>query len=230
MEKAPLSRELIPPTGVIISERLRGICMEQKLEALSDEDLLIMCKRASPEKARTIIGIIAKRFEVQLFSYLYRMVGSRTAAEDLLQEVFLRLYRNRDRYKRVAKCSTWLYRIATNLALNAIRDAKRHAKLSINAPLDASDEDFTSILPAPGEGPPDIVARKELVRIVREILDKLPEKYRSVMVLCDFEGFTYVNASEALEIEIGTVRSRLARARAHFQKMFAPHLSELETK
>lgn len=204
--------------------------MSGQLRDFTDEELLIKCRSASPEKAREIIGIIAERYDGKLFAYLYRMLGKRSLAEDVMQEAFLRLFKHRRRYREVARCSTWLYRIATNLALNAIRDNRKRTHLSLSAPRDESGKEFSSLIAADTLKPEEAFQRKELQEIVQKVLLEVPDKYRAVLVLCDIEGLSYKAASESLGVELGTIRSRLARARAHFLNRFAPYMKELETR
>jgi RNA polymerase sigma-70 factor (ECF subfamily) len=204
--------------------------MSTDLRALTDEELLIRCRKADNESAREIVGIVAERYSRPLYNYIYRMVGSEQLAEDLLQDVCMRLYRHRRHYRSVAKCSTWLYRIATNLALNAIRNTKRHGNLSLSREADETGADYASVLPSREETPDDIAARRDLQAIVQGILVEIPDKYRVVLVLCDVEGRSYIEAADVLEVAVGTIRSRLSRAREYFQKKFAPHIRELEAK
>ncbi len=228
-KKCFYTRNFRTPAGYLITEH-RETTMARDVRDLTDEELLIRCKRAGPEAARNIIGIIAERYQRPLFNYLCKMVASDTLAEDLLQEAYLRLFRHRKRYRKVAKCSTWLYRIATNLALNAIRDRKKHAHYSLSAPRGDDGGDYSSLMPSDAERPEEMLARKDLQGIVRTVLQEIPEKYRAVIVLCDVEGLSYAEAAETLDIAIGTVRSRLSRAREGFQKRFAPYMKELETR
>ena len=194
----------------------------------SDEELMLRCIKADADSAREIVGIIAERFHVRLLRHLCRMSLKEAAAEDIVQEVFLRLFRHRRRYETKAKVSTWLFKIAANLALNAMRDEKRKAHLSLSAEIDDEGHDFSSITASKGEKPDETMAKKDLQRIVREILMKVPENHRIALSLCDVEGMSYSEAAKALDVPVGTIRSRLSRAREDFLVRFAIYRGELE--
>jgi RNA polymerase sigma-70 factor (ECF subfamily) len=197
------------------------------LGALTDEELLLECRGASdPDVIRRCIGIVAARHHAGVIRFLVGYVGSAQTAEDLAQEAFIRLYRHAREYREVAKASTWLYKIATNLALNEIRDRKRRPKLSLDAPV-AFDESGGRELGAEVadvrvETPAALAEARDLRERVRRAVDELPELFRSVILLCDLEGLSYQEAAEVLDVPIGTVRSRLFRARERVQERLGP--------
>ncbi len=198
-----------------------------RLEDLPDEELLLRCREASDDRVRRSVEILSLRHHKRLINFLQRFVGQRDTAEDLAQEAFIRVYRKAREYKDIAKFSTWLYRIATNLALNEIRNAGHRPKLALSRTFDASGEggDLASALPSAREdGPLEEASRRDMAAAVREAVDALPEKYRAVLILCDLQELSYADAAATLEINIGTVRSRLFRARAQFQQRMARHM------
>ncbi len=188
----------------------------------TDEELLLRCRDATdPEVVRRAIGTIAERHHPALIRYLHGYVGSRETAEDLAQEAFVRLYRHAREYREVAKATTWLYKIATNLALNEIRDRRHRPRLSLDAPVS-----FRSTGRELGDGladrrAPDPAAAAEsrdLRDRVKAAVDGIPEPYRAAILLCDLEGMSYQEAAAVLEVPVGTIRSRLFRARERFQE------------
>ena len=170
--------------------------------------------------------LLLHRYRTPLVNFLYRMVRSREQAEDLAQEVFIRVYRARDEYVPSAKFTTWLFRIATNLALNSLRD-RRHEKLdiSIDAPVVADAED--------GDEKPFQVADKhptieqELVeearkRMIRHAIEKLPEKQRAAVLLHKYQELDYAEIAKILSCSESALKSLMFRAYETLRVELAP--------
>lgn len=194
---------------------------------MADEEILLFCKQANDETVRKCVEILAKRYQTAVLNYIYRIIRDREAAEDLTQETFVRVFNKSRQFKKVAKFSTWLYKIATNLSLNEIRDRKLRPSLTLytQAQPDADGGELISLLPAP-HIPSEIDSRRrELARLIESTLQELPEKYRLVLILCDMEQFSYQEAARVLGMRVGTVGSRLSRARRYFVQKFSPHLA-----
>ncbi len=206
--------------------------MDEPYRQLSDEELLLRCKDGTPEDARVCIDIVVARYEAQLVNYLYRMLGDRGAAEDIFQETFIRIFRKVREYKTIARFTTWMYTIATNLALNEIRNRKKRPKTILDQPARGTEGEhgLGSSIPSAAETPDTILQRRDIGRIVQKAVARVPEVYRAVLILCDLEGLPYQEAANILDVKLGTIRSRLARAREFFQRAFAPYLSQLEEK
>ncbi len=199
--------------------------MARPLEGLSDEELFVLCRDTQdPAEIRAAVNLLARRHHQALVRYLFSFVGRVEAAEDLAQEAFIRIYRHAREYREVAKVTTWLYRIATNLALNEIRDRKRRPAVSLNAPFgeDGADERGDAVADAREPSPVRRAESADLAARVRQAVDELPELYRAVILLCDLEGLTYEEAAHALDLKVGTIRSRLFRARERFQEKLGP--------
>lgn len=199
---------------------------------MPDEELLVRCRDASDQEIRVAVGILAERHHRALTRFLYRFVGQGPTAEDLAQEAFLRVYRKARHYKEIARFSTWLYRIATNLALNEIRNSKHRPRLSLSrssSGRDEGDDQPVVQVAEPGPGPDAVAEKRDLGRVVGELIQEIPEKYRVVLVLCDLEAMTYVEAAQTLGVKVGTIRSRLFRARSHFQRRAEQRLRHVAT-
>jgi RNA polymerase sigma-70 factor (ECF subfamily) len=149
-----------------------------------------------------------RRWSAPLLRFLERMLRDRPAAEELVQEVFLRVHRARDRYAPEARFSTWLYRIATNLALNELRRPRRRE------PHRSTDEEGGPALTVEAAAPDDVVdARRMGARVERE-LARLPEKQRAALCLTAVEGLSYAEVAEALEVSEQAVKALVHRARS----------------
>jgi RNA polymerase sigma-70 factor (ECF subfamily) len=161
---------------------------------------------------------LVERFQQRVVNTVYRYTGDGAGAEDLAQEVFIKIFKARKSYQPVAKFTTWLFRIVTNLCLNEIRNRKHRPNVSLddNPLLDPGQADPT------GDG----LARQDLVRAVRRALDALPENQRMAVVLNKWEDQSYEAIAETMGLTVAAVKSLLFRARQAMKEM----LEEYETE
>ena len=152
-----------------------------------------------------------------LYTQAYRMMGESDAAEDATQDAFITAYRKMHTF-RGGSFKAWLLRIVTNLCYDELRRRKRRPTTPLE-PLDKDDEEIESPswLADPGESPEDAAARAELARAIQECLDQLKPDFRAAVVLVDIQGMDYSEAAQALGKPLGTVKSRLARARTRMK-------------
>ncbi len=155
---------------------------------------------------------LVQRHQQSVVSYLARLLGNTSRAEELGQEVFVRVFRHRAAYDDQAQFTTWCYTIATNLARDEIRARRRR-------PASAGPEALDGIEGA-SEAPSASLERRELQGRVRKALDGLQPQFREVLALRDLEGCSYEEISEVLRTELGTVKSRINRARSAFKEAF----------
>jgi RNA polymerase sigma-70 factor, ECF subfamily len=155
--------------------------------------------------------LLLKKYRAPLVNFLYRMVKDQAAAEDLAQEVFLRVYRARKEYSPSAKFTTWLFRIATNLALNAIRDGRyRQMQISIDTPRD-EDEPVIEIA-AQETRADDRLIERERNEMIRGAILALPEKQRVAVILHKYEEMDYGQIGKILGCSESALKSLLFRA------------------
>lgn len=193
--------------------------MGADLSQETDEQLITACQTATPERKRELVGELASRHYQGLLNFVTSIVRDRVAAEDLVQETFIRVYRRAESYQTVARFSTWLYTIARNLSLNEIRNRKRRPALALNSQVGGADDrggELSSLLPGTDLEPGEILEKQDLAMWVRRTISELPEAFREVLILCDLQKMSYQECADILQIKIGTVRSRLSRARAQF--------------
>ena len=153
----------------------------------------------------------------KLYQLAYRMTGNRQDAEDVVQETFLRVYRNLDRYDENLKFSTWIYRIASNLCIDRLR--KRRIVYSLDAAgAEREDLDGYSALPADERTPEHEVVLTETQRAVRQAIETLPVKYRAVMMLRYLQDLSLQEIAEVLELPVTTVMTRVHRAREYLRR------------
>jgi len=152
-----------------------------------------------------------------VYSQAYRMMGETHSAEDATQEAFISAYRSLRSY-RGGSFKSWLLRIVTNACYDELRWRKRRPTTPLE-PVDEDDETIESPhwLADPGETPEEAAERAELSSALQRCLDDLPEDFRTVVILVDIQGFDYSDASDVIRKPLGTVKSRLARARVRLR-------------
>jgi RNA polymerase sigma-70 factor (ECF subfamily) len=171
-------------------------------------------------------ALLLQRYRTPLVNFLYRMVRNREQAEDLAQEVFIRVYRARADYVPSAKFTTWLFRIATNLALNSVRDTRhQRMEVSLDAPVTADSEDGDERPIDVAEKNPNI--EEHLVQeaqrdMIRHAIDKLPEKQRAAVLLHKYQDLDYGEISKILECSESALKSLLFRAYETLRVELAP--------
>ncbi len=187
-------------------------------------DVQLMLDVKSGDEAS--FALLLHRYRTPLVNFLYRMVRNREQAEDLAQEVFLRVYRARAEYVPSAKFTTWLFRIATNLALNSIRD-NRYQKLedSIDSPARIDSEEGDDRPLDVAEQHPNIeqhLVEDVRVKMIRHAIDKLPEKQRAAVLLHKYEELDYAEIAKILNCSESALKSLLFRAYEALRVELAP--------
>jgi RNA polymerase sigma-70 factor, ECF subfamily len=167
--------------------------------------------------------LLLQKYRTPLVNFLYRMVRDTATAEDLAQEVFLRVYRARKQYSPSAKFTTWLFRIATNLALNSVRDNRHRLKdVSIDA-ASSPDEDAAPMqLPAPEMRIDEHMIERERADYIRKVISGLPEKQRVAVLLHKYEEMDYAEIARILECSESALKSLLFRAYETLRVQLAP--------
>jgi RNA polymerase sigma-70 factor (ECF subfamily) len=178
--------------------------------SLSDEDLIERFQGGD----LYAFDMIVKNYKDQLLNFVFRFLGNQEESEDVVQETFLRVYRNRSAYRRVAKFSTWIYTIAGNLARTELRRRRRRRLFSISD-MGVQDKDYEisdNVLNP--EAQTDGVMKDE---IIQAEISRLSPKFREVILLRDVQELSYEEISKILRVPIGTVKSRVNRARLRLQ-------------
>src|SRR6266496_790647 len=193
--------------------------------SLSDEDLM---GRVAGEDERAFSELV-RRFQSRVTNLICRVLNDRECADDLAQEVFIRVFVHRRNYRRGSKFSTWLFTIAANLAKNEIRRrVRRRNWFSLDA-LQELLKDSAIQLADPTEGQEATLEREQLQGAVGRAIATVPEKYRVALVLRDIEGLPYEEIAQVLSIPGGTVRSRINRARGLLKRKLQPLLRRAGT-
>jgi RNA polymerase sigma-70 factor (ECF subfamily) len=193
----------------------------ERLKQLDDSGVVA----AHLDGDRLAFGELVERYQNRLLNFVYRTTGDRERAEDLVQETFIRVYRHLHRFDQSKKFSTWAYTIASNLAKNELRNRSRNPLVLFQTLMKNRDADTR---PLEWEDntyrPDDLFRKRHLKSQVDSAVDQLPEHHRTVFVLREMEGKTYEEIAEITSTNLGTVKSRLNRARNNFAQLIAPLL------
>jgi RNA polymerase sigma-70 factor (ECF subfamily) len=203
-------KQIAAAVGPTLKERLR----------LMDDSAVVGAFLGGEERAFTEL---VERYQTRLLNFVFRTIGDREKAEDLVQEVFIRVYRHLHRFDRSKKFSTWAYTIASNLAKNELRNRSRNPLVLFQAiQKNYQDDDRPLQFEDVNSRPDDMFRRRHLRQIVEESVAKLPEHHRNVFILRELEGKSYEEIAEITDCNLGTVKSRLNRARNSFAEIIAP--------
>jgi len=174
------------------------------LETLPDEDLMLRLKSGELEA----FNVLMKRHKDSVLNFCYRLTGHREEAEDITQEVFIRLFKSAESYYPKARFTVFLYTIARNLCLNYLdRERRRPDMLSLDEGVEAVEK-VHSKQPLPSEE----LERKMIMQTIEKAINGLPENLRIVFVLSLYGGLKYREIAELLDCPLGTVKSRMAEA------------------
>ena len=191
----------------------------RRIEALNDSEVVQQFLDGDDRAFAEIV----RRYDKRLHNFVARTVGDREQAEDLVQETFVRVYRHLHRFDQTRKFSTWIYTIAGNLAKNELRNRSRNPLVLFQAIMKNWDADFRPLEWEDPKTRPDDLYRKRFLREkVNEAVEKLPEHHRTVFVLRELHGKSYEEIAEITGCNLGTVKSRLNRARNSFAQIIAP--------
>ena len=189
----------------------------------SDVQLMLDVKAGDDES----FNLLLRRYRTPLVNFLYRMVRDNATAEDLAQEVFLRVYRARKEYSPSAKFTTWMFRIATNLALNSIRD-NRHKQMetSLDAPAKEEEDSAPRELPSREMRIDEHMVERDRSAFIRTAISSLPEKQRVAVLLHKYEEMDYSEIARILECSESALKSLLFRAYETLRVQLAPLVAQ----
>ena len=191
----------------------------------TDEQLVFSARGGD----RDAFGQLVQRYEARVYTMSMRMLTNREDARDLAQEVFLTVYQSLDRFRGEAQFRTWLYRVTLNRCRDEIRrrgTVKHTRPLSLDGLVDNDENDRAApVEPSAREPSPEEHARgRETQCLVTAAIDRLPEELREAIVLRDTQDLAYDQIASVLEVPVGTVRSRLNRARTRLAEILEPIL------
>ena len=180
--------------------------LNNKYIDLTDEELILLFQNSD----RNAYSELVLRYKDKLKSFIFRFTNEMALAEDLAQDTLLKVYIKKDSYREIAKFSTWLYTIASNLAKTELRKKKRRGTYRFS---DLDKDDMEFIARSPEEDTGDEVGMKNDDKIIHQSLTDLDDEFKNIIILRDIQELSYDEVSKILEIPLGTVKSRINRGR-----------------
>ena len=193
----------------------------------TDSDMMLVERTVAGDQRA--YGLLVAKYERRIQRLIARMVRDVDLVEDIAQETFIRAYRALHQFRGDAQFYTWLYRIAVNTAKKSLMDMKRNPVITESALRAGVDEDETSVMEnelTSEETPETVLAAKEIAAAVNAAMEALPEDLRQAVTLREIEGLSYEDIAEVMGCPIGTVRSRIFRAREAISAKVKPLLSK----
>ncbi|MBX9695389.1 MAG: sigma-70 family RNA polymerase sigma factor [Cyanobacteria bacterium] len=190
----------------------------------SDRDLVLACQKRDPAAFEELV----KRHQRTVYALLYQLAPDWQDTSDLAQEVFIRVWRSINNLRNPSSFRGWLTQIVTNLFYDELRRRPRRLPtVSMDEGLDPDAEDGESAtrdIPDSSMVPDEKILNQELSQVIRDAMTKLPEQFRTAIVLREVEGLSYEEIAILTKTEMGTVKSRIARARTKLQELLQPYL------
>jgi RNA polymerase sigma-70 factor, ECF subfamily len=208
--------------AAIFSSAQRGR-MTTPYSQKSDRDLVLACQRREPAAFEELV----KRHQRTVYALLYQLAPDWSDTSDLAQEVFIRIWRSINNLRNPAAFRSWLTQIVTNLFYDELRKRPRRlptVSMDESYGDDESGEGLTRDIADSSAQPDDIVLSREITDVIRQAMARLPEQFRTAIVLREVEGLSYEEIALLTKTEMGTVKSRIARARSKLQELLKPYL------
>lgn len=203
--------------------------MNMMLSHLTDEELVIACQQGDKQAMEYLV----KKHARSVNSLLYQLAPDWNDTSDLAQEVFIRVYRGISSLRNPKTFRSWLNQIVINLFYDELRKRPRRLHtISIDAPIEneSGDSDLIREIPDPSLKPDEMSLVGEMDQIIKKAMAGLPEQFRTAIVLRELHGLSYEEIADAIGCELGTVKSRIARARGRLQEMLSPYLERKQRK
>lgn len=199
---------------------------------LTDEALIDKYRESGD---MSVFKTLIRRYQSRVYSIAFRVLGNSEEAEEIVQDCFLKVHQNMDKYQRKSTFSSWLFRIAHNLCMDSLRLKQRRKDMTVisfDPQAAAADEEIgegaqrpVTQLPDMRPTPSQTMDNAEEIRVLEESLSLLPESQKSVLLLHDIQGFSYQEIAEITSTSIGTVRSRLHYGRIKLKELLDPYFS-----
>jgi len=201
-----------------------------EIKNLPDEDIMELFQNGD-EKA---FNLLFERYNKRIYHFLFRYTQNTNDCEDLVQETFMRVFRSKSSYNRIARFSTWLYTIALNLAKTHYKKKSRMDLVGFHNDDLQQTYEVSDMIESTSSQPDSIYQRRAIIRYVERALQKISDDFRDVLVLRDIQGLTYEEISDVTGYPMGTVKSKLNRGRVQLQQLLRrmtadPQTADLQT-
>ena len=174
-----------------------------------EKALIQKCKQGDIDSFEMLIEC----YQQKVYNIALRMLGNKEDASDIAQEVFIKVYKSIGGFKEEASLSTWIYRIATNVCLDELRKRKKTKIVSIDSTIQLEESEVSMQMPDERPQPDELLTQKELKQEVQKAINNLKEEHKTVIILRDINGYSYEEIAKILDCTLGTVKSRINRAR-----------------
>lgn len=216
----------ISPTWSVLGVENQKTGAQIPSDNLSNVDLVVFCQQGF-QPDRVAFAELVRRYQSHVERILYHLAPDWQDRADLAQEVWIRVYRNVNRLNEPVKFRGWLSRIATNLFYDELRKRKRVRRpISLDAPRRVDDGEIDWDLESDYPSPDDTLSTNEFYDHLREAIADLPEAFRTTIVLREIDGLAYEEIAEMTGVSLGTVKSRIARARSKLQSLLKGYLDD----
>lgn len=194
------------------------------MTTLSDEELAARCKTELPTDTRSYEALVQRHMD-RVYGIAYRVVGTREDAEDVAQDVFLKVYHGLKTFEQHASFSTWLYRIATNSALDSLEKTRRRRQTNVrffgrSQHTSTGNDEVKNVEARPGDTPETQVIQRELRECIRRVLKTLDREQARLLIMRDYDDRSYDEIAQILQAGLSAVKMRIHRARLAFQELF----------
>jgi len=179
----------------------------------SEQTLIKRCKDGELQAFEELIS----KYETKVFNITFRILGDYTEAEDISQDILVKVFRSIKGFKEQSSFYTWLYRITVNECMDAVKKRKKTVAYSIDSPIETEDDVIKREIQDSGESVEEKVERKELRKYLADAMNLISHEHRMVIVLRDIQGFSYEEIAEIIKCPPGTVKSRINRARCELK-------------
>ena len=200
--------------------------MTEAVSILVMDGMTVSPDAAQPGTAHRLAAFeeLVLRHQSQIYRVAYRLAGNHDDAEDLAQEAIIEAFRAFDHYQPGTYFDRWLYRIMSRTYIDTVRRRNRRPTVSLDAPMGPDGAPLVTVVGDSKEDPQQMTEAADLDGTIQAALDRLPEEFRTAVVLADIEGLPYDEVASVLRCPVGTVRSRLHRARQMLREALEPHL------
>jgi len=198
-----------------VADTTVGLHLDACMFSFQEEDALVT---ALTEGAEQAYEILIQRYQQPVFNLVCRLMNDPSDASDIVQEVFLKVFRNIGKFRGNSSLKTWIYRIAVNEAYNHRRWFARHSRKEVALAAEEGTPSYADSLADPSRTPFDQAADRETLALVEAALEKLNPKFRAAVVLRDIEDMSYDEIAVVLDVSLGTVKSRILRGREALRK------------
>ncbi len=217
------SLHVVPPAAEAkVDSASTAVCA---LDLLSNHELVIRCQ-VQTEKDRLAFEELVSRYQRYVDKLLYHLASDWPDRADLAQEVWIRVYRSIHRLKEPTKFKSWLGRITTNLFYDELRKRKRYqGVVSLDAPRYVNDGQYDWELPSEDPTPADVITTQEFHDHLKQAMQELPEVFQKTIAMRELQGLSYEEIANVTGVSLGTVKSRIARARQRLQDKLSVYLT-----